>query len=301
MTRRTVCIALAVVVVMGCRKAPVSQGLSSDSVLLNERQARLDSSLANPDSMATGKPLALWKLPEHLKEISGLVLTADGRLLTHGDERGKVYEIDYRRGVIVKEFTVGSPPVQGDFEAIALDGDTVMLFTSDGILYRFLEGADKADVPATRLDTGLGSACEFEAMAFDATSKSLLLACKSVHEKALKDSLVIFRYPLASGPGGKVRVSHLAVAIATVVGSNGWNGFHPSDMTIDPVSGNYILVASLEKALAEITPAGEVIFARALPPGHDQSEGLAITKDRLLIISDEAKGGPAAITLYRWP
>jgi len=80
MTRRTVCIALAVVVVMGCRKAPVSQGLSSDSVLLNERQARLDSSLANPDSMATGKPLALWKLPEHLKEISGLVLTAARRL-----------------------------------------------------------------------------------------------------------------------------------------------------------------------------------------------------------------------------
>ena len=293
---------LAVVAVTGCRKVPEAQGLAGDSVVLAERLARLDSSLANPDSVAAGKPLALWKLPDHLKEISGLVLTADGRMLTHGDERGKVFEVDYRRGVIVKEFTLGSPAVHGDFESIAIAGDTVMLFTSDGILYRFREGTDKAVVAYTRLDTELGSECEFESMVFDATSKSLLFACKKVHDKTLKDSLVIFRYPLAPGAGGrKVKVSHLAVAITKVVGTNGWDGFHPSEMTIDPISGNYVLLASLEKALAEITPTGDVIFARTLPPGHDQPEGLAITKDHLLIISDEAKGGPAAITLYRWP
>ena len=295
-------LALGAVAVTGCRKAPVAQGLAGDSAILSERQSRLDSSLANPDGIAVDTPLALWKLPDHLKEISGLVLTADGRLLTHGDERGKVFEIDYRRGVIVKEFDVGSPAVHGDFESIALDGDTLLLFTSDGVLYRFPEGADKAVVPYTRLDTELGSECEFESMVVDPPSGSLLLACKKVHDKALRDSLVIFRYPLAPpADGQKARVSHLAVAITSVVGSNGWDGFHPSDMTIDPVSGNYVVLASLEKALAEITPAGEVIFARPLPPGHDQAEGLAITKDHLLIISDEAKGGPALITLYRWP
>jgi hypothetical protein len=304
MTVRRLAVALVVVlaVVTGCRKAPLALGLAGDSAILNERTARLDSSLAHLDSISVGTPLALWKLPAHLNEISGLVLTANGRLLTHGDERGKVFEVDYRRGIVVKEFTVGSPPVHGDFESIAIDGDTVMLFTSDGILYRFAEGADQSVVPYTRLDTELGSECEFESMAFDAPSRSLLLACKKVHDKALKDSLVIFRYPLAPGPDGrKVKVSHLAVAIATVVGTNGWEGFHPSDMALDPVSGNYVLLASLEKGLAEITPAGEVIFARALPPGHAQPEGLALTKDHLLIISDEAKGGPAAITLYRWP
>ena len=304
MTVRAVSLALilAVMAVTGCRKVPVAQGLAGDSVVLAERLARLDWSLAHPDSVAAGKPLALWKLPDHLKEISGLVLTADGRMLTHGDERGKVFEVDYRRGVIVKEFTLGSPAVHGDFESIAIAGDTVMLFTSDGILYRFREGADKAVVTYTRLDTELGSECEFESMVFDAPSKSLLLACKKVHDKALKDSLVIFRYPLAPGADGrKVKVSHLAIAIAKVIGSNGWGGLHPSEMTIDPISGNYVLLASLEKALAEITPTGDVIFARPLPPGHDQPEGLAITKDHLLIISDEAKGGPAAITLYRWP
>lgn len=304
MTRFSAGIALAVVLGAGtgCGKPTASASLAGDSVLFSQRQARLDWSLAHPDSVAAGKPIALWKLPDRLKETSGLVLTSDGRLLTHGDERGKVFQIDYRRGVIVKEFDVGSPAVHGDFESIAMVGDTVLLFTSDGILYRFPEGADKAVVPYTRLDTELGSECEFEAMVFDASSGSLLLACKKVHDKALKDSLVIFRYPLAPVPNGrKVKVSHLAVPLATIIGPNGWDGFHPSDMTIDPISGNYVLLASLEKALLEITPTGAVIFARLLPPGHDQAEGLAITKDHILIISDEAKGGPALITLYRWP
>jgi hypothetical protein len=304
MTHRAVgaVLAMTLAVGMGCRKAPVAKDLASDSAVLAERLARLERSLANPDSVAAGKPLALWKLPDHLKEISGLVMTADGRMLAHGDERGKVFEVDYRRGVIIKEFTLGSPAVHGDFESIAIDGDTVMLFTSDGILYRFKEGADQAVVAFTRLDTELGGECEFESMVFDAPSKSLLFACKKVHDKALKDSLVIFRYPLAPAPAGrKVKVTHLAITIAKVVGTNGWEGFHPSEMTIDPISGNYVLLASLEKALAEITPTGEVVFARPLPPGHDQPEGLAITKDHLLIIGDEAKGGPAAITLYRWP
>ena len=303
MTVRGMRVALVLVAaIAGCRKVPVAQGLASDSAILDDRQARLDSSLAHPDSAAGGKPLALWLLPDHLKEISGLALTEDGRLVAHGDERGKVFEIDYRRGVIVKEFDVGTPAAHGDFESIATIGDTVLLFTSDGILYRFPEGADKTAVPYTRFDTELGSACEFESMVVDSSSGSLLFACKKVHDKALKDSLVIFRYPLASPAAGqKVKVSHLAVALDRITGPNGWDGFHPSDMTIDPRSGNYVLLASLEKALLEITPAGEVIFARPLPPGHDQAEGLAITKDHILIISDEAKGGPALITLYRWP
>jgi len=275
---------------------------TADSTLLQERQRRLEAALARPDSIAPGKPIALWKLPDHLKEISGLALTADGRLLTQGDERGKVFEVDYRRGVIVKEFTLGSPAVHGDFESMTIVGDSVMLLTSDGKLYAFAEGDSGAAVPFTVRDTGLGSECEFESMVFDAGAGVFLLACKKTHNKTLKDSLVIYRLPRALGKDGKeAKATHFSIPMLTVVGANGWDGFHPSDITIDPVSGNYVLIASREKALLAITPKGEVVFARPLPPGHDQAEGIAITKDHILIISDEAKGGPALLTLYRWP
>ena len=251
-------------------------------------------------------------MPKELNEISGLALTGDGRLLTHGDQRGQVFEIDYRRGVAVKQFALGKPTVRDDFEAIAVVGDTAILLTSTGKLYRFQEGANDERVEYTIDDTNLGSECQFEGMAFDPAIHALLLACKVVHMKALRDSLVIFRWPLEGGKNA--RVSRLTVPIKRVIGSNGWDGLHPSDITIDPLTGNYVLVASRERALFEITPAGDVIFARPIPGEHDQPEGVAITKDGILIISDEksqgasvkhknrpARDDAAVVTLYRWP
>ena len=71
-------------------------------------------------------------------------------------------------------------------------------------------------------------------------------------------------------------------------------------MTIDPFTRNYVIVASHEKGLAVVTPDGDVVRSGPLPGDHRQPEGVAITKDSLLLISDEANVMPAAITLYRW-
>jgi uncharacterized protein YjiK len=303
--RRTAAVLGALTAAAACGPAGRRDSATPDSVLLAERETRLRQNLVHPDSGGSEAPVARWELSDNLKEISGLALTADGRLLTHGDERGKVFEVDYRRGVVLKEFTVGNPGVRGDFESITIVGDTVVLLSSDGVLYEFPEGANGSSVEYTTEDTGLGSQCEFEGVAYDPTIKSLLLACKKVYDKAFKDSLIIFRWqPHPAKVVGKAtgsKPSYLAIPIARVVGANGWEGLHPSDITINPFNGDYVLIASREKALFEVTPAGAVVFARPLPPGHDQAEGVAITKDSILIISDEAKGGPALITLYRWP
>ncbi|MGH7524758.1 MAG: hypothetical protein ACREK8_10660 [Gemmatimonadales bacterium] len=271
-----------------------------DSALLAERGTRLAQRLAHPDSDANA-PLAQWDVADPLQEISGLALTSDGRLLAHNDSRGIVVQLDYRRGAVVKRFMVGNPTVHGDFEAITTMGDSIILLTSDGVLYRFAEGRDGASVPYVRQDTGLGDQCEFEGMAYDPSAKVLLLACKHAHAKALKDSLVIFRWPVATDDSAASPApSHLAVSRAAIIGSNDWSELHPSDLTIDPFTGNYVLVAAREQALFEITPTGALVFSRPLPPGHAQAEGVAITRDSILMISDEAHGGPALLTLYRW-
>ena len=62
-----------------------------------------------------------------------------------------------------------------------------------------------------------------------------------------------------------------------------------------------MLVAADESALVQITPSGELVFARPLGPGLAHAEGVVITKDGILIISTE--GEPklsAAVTLFRW-
>jgi uncharacterized protein YjiK len=291
-----------------------------DPAELARRATQFDKAVAAPDSGANeGGAVARWILPDKLKEISGLALTADGRLLGHGDQKGHVFEIDYRRGVLVKEFTLAKDKeaVKGDFEAIAIANDRLFLLESDGKLYEFREGADGANVDFSIQDTGLKPRCEFEGLAFDKTINSLLLACKKVHDKSLKDSLVIYRWKLAGD--NATRLSRLTVPLKLAIGSNEWDGLHPSDITVDPFHGNYVLIASRENALIEITPAGAVVLSRPLPGTHEQAEGVAITRDSLLIISDEAGNPktdpakhpnrapddpghrPAVVTVYRWP
>lgn len=303
MTLKPAASALLAALVAGgaCRSASREATARGDSVEVGSRVAHLAGALARPDSgTERGALLARWVLGRDLSEVSGLALTKDGRLLTHEDETGRVFEVDYRRGVLIKEFSIGTQMVRADFEGITAVDDTFFLLASNGMLYEFQEGDNGDHVPYALHDTGLKHACEFEGVAFDRAIGALLLACKNVRTAGpLRDSLVIYRWTLPGGGGH--RPSRLTVPLALVIGANGWKGLHPSDITIDPFSGNYVLAAAQERALIEITPAGAVVFSRALPAGIARAEGVAITRDSILIISSEAGRGPATISLYRWP
>jgi len=95
-------------------------------------------------------------------------------------------------------------------------------------------------------------------------------------------------------------VTELAVPYAEAIGKNGWKQLRPTDITVDPFSGNYVLVAAQEKAIFELTPAGAVVFSRPLTGRHPQAEGIAITRDSILIVGDESISAPGTITLYHW-
>jgi uncharacterized protein YjiK len=298
--RRTALWGVCLLAVSACETSEDELSALRASPAAVARESRLEKALANPDSAgARSTPLARWVLPPVLREISGLAVTSDGRLLVHGDELGQVWEIDHRRGVLVKRFFLGAGSLKGDFEGITTANDVVFMLASNGTLYEFHEGANDAHVDYKVHDTGLKKDCEFEGVAFDPAINSLLLACKHVHITELKSALVIYRWRLEND--SSARLSRLTVSIDSVNRANGWKSLHPSDITIDPLTGNYVLVASLEKALISITPGGAVVFARPLPPAHHQPEGIAITKDGILIVSDEAGQQPAVITLYKWP
>ncbi len=295
--------ALATCMVAGaCRPADAAREARADSTTLVARETRLEHSLsqrgtATRDSTAERKAVARWVMPRDLDELSGIALTRDGRLLAHGDERAQISEIDYRRGVVTKQFVVGHPTIKADLEAITVADGFVFLLASNGTLYEFREGANGERADYTTHDTRLGKECEFEGLAFDSTLNSLLLACKNVGTKHLRDHLVIYRWRL---DGSGKRLSRLTVPLKDILKSLGEKELHPSDIAVDPLTGNYVLITN-EKAIVGITPDGHVMFARKLPGDHDQPESVAITKDGILIIGDEAKHRPAVITLYPWP
>jgi len=261
---------------------------------LAARLAKLDKSNKKSDD---SKPVAMWIMPPELREISGLALMADGRVLAHDDEVAKVYVIDPKRGIMLKQFTLGTG-MRGDFESITVAGSDIYMLASNGVLYQFQEGADGSGVPYSANDLKLGKECEFESMVYQADSNWLVMPCKNAHDKTLEHNLVIYRWKI--GGTASDRLSMVTVPFAQLVGKNKWKNLHPSDITIDPSTGNFVMISSHEKALIEMTRNFDLVRAEPLPQGHNQPEGVAITKDSILMISDEATRTPADISLYRW-
>jgi uncharacterized protein YjiK len=288
---------LLVPFVSACRDTPQAKA-AQVKALQEARKQDLARRIAAADASQTSTtPLALWLVPAELKEISGLTLIPNGNVLAHNDEVARIFAIDPKSGIVLKRFSLEGA-LKGDFEAITTAGTDIYLLNSNGNLLKFKEGGDGDVVPYTKYNTKLGRECEFESMAYEADSSRLLLACKKVGSKSLKDDLVIYRVPLPISDSTRTTV--LAIPLDAVIGTNPWKNFEPSDMAIDPTTKNYVLIASQQKGLAVITPAGDVVRSGPLPPGHHQPEGLAITTDSIMIISDEATTKPAAITLYRW-
>ena len=295
-------VALLAIVTAGASCArpqqPSSAGRARAATVLAQRASRLAQALQQPvaDS-AKDEPLARWLLPATLAEVSGLALDRAERLFAHDDERGHVFEIDYRRGLLVKEFLVGPRGLLADFEGLTIVGDVFYLFTSDGRIFTFREGGAGDRVAYTVHDTRLGRECEFEGITYDAAIHALVMACKHVATRSLRNHVVIYRWKLGRGHGD--RLSRIAIPEAQVIGANDWKKFEPSDITVDPATGNYLLISARQRGLAEITPKGAVVRAGPLPEERKNAEGVAITRDSLLLISAEAAAGSASLSLYR--
>jgi uncharacterized protein YjiK len=290
--------AAGVIAVCGaCRKTTEAEAAQTKAAAA-ERAKKVAQRLASVDANSDDeKPVAQWVLPMELREISGLALLPSGQLLAHGDEQGIVVVIDPRSGLVGSRFQLRGG-VHGDFEGITVVGNDIYMMQSNGRIFQFRQGANKAHVPYVVHDTKLGKECEFEGIAYEADSSRFVMACKRVTKKGIKDRLILYRVALRNGLIGDT--SSLSLPLEDVIGANNWKHFHPSDITVDPTTGNYVIIAAQEKAIVVMTPAGEIVRATSLPGKHPQAEGVAITPDNVLIVSDEATTTPAVITLYRW-
>src|SRR4051812_14239734 len=237
-------VAAVILCASGCRQTPEAKAAQLRA-LEQTRAQRLATRLSKADSHPDkDKPVASWIMPPELREISGLTLLPNGHVLAHDDEVARVYEIDPRTGVLLRSVTLENAR-HGDFEAITTAGSDVYLLESNGKLLRFKLGTGKKEVPYSVYDTHLGKECEFEGLAYQADSSWLLMACKRVTTKSLHNDLVIYRLPVPLTDSEKV--SMLTIPLSEVIGENAWKHFHPSDITIDPLTGNYVIIASKEQ------------------------------------------------------
>lgn len=246
-------------------------------------------------SLFAAQPDRQWRLPPQLREISGLALSPDGRLFGHDDERAVIYEIDAAEGRLVKTFALGNPAERGDFEGLAITpAGEFWMTTSQGLLYRFREGADGAQAAFERFDTGLRQVCEIEGLAYLAAEESLILACKRHEARDMRDAISLYAWR----PGGARAEPWRQLSEAAISNAAGVGRFRPSSLEIDTRSGRLLLLSARDGALAELAANGEILSARALGARHVQAEGVAILADGSLALTDEGGDGRALLSVY---
>jgi hypothetical protein len=242
--------------------------------------------------------------------VSGLAVTANGRLFAHGDEEGTIHQVDPRAGTLIKSFTLAAGngtvdlgkkqkkgPLAGDFEDLAIVGDRFYLVTSNGMLVEFAEGADGAEVPVTIHRTTLGETCEIEGLEHDAAGNALLLLCKTMRSKSERGQVAVYAWSLAErtlDPTPRLTVPWDALAPVT-----GGRAFNASALALIPGGRSLALVAGPQRLFAEVTSGGAAVTGGALQPGlHPQPEGVAFLPDGTLLLSSEGGKGEASLSGY---
>jgi len=235
-------------------------------------------------------------LPGRLSEVSGICFDAQGRLFAHNDELGMVCEIDPLNGSIRKSFYItsrgwyGTSRIAADFEDIAIVGTTFFLVDSSGTLYMFEEGEDGAEVEAVKFDTPLTESWDIEGLCFDPIGNRLFLACKewpkNHRPSGVKGVKPVFAFSLdeqllSDEP-------YLLIPSADLKNISRDDRFKPSGMRIDPLSGNFLVLASIGSMVVELDRNGRLLSWKHLDTiRHPQPEGIALDSLGRLYIADE--------------
>jgi uncharacterized protein YjiK len=236
-------------------------------------------------------------LPRAVSEASGLAISADGRLFSHDDERGIIYQIDRSDGHIVKRFLLGSPALRGDFEGIAIRKKKFYLVASNGRIYETEEGADKQTVSYRVFRTFLSSANDVEGLEYDPAGDCLLVLCKGDPGKGYKGyrTAYAFEFP-------KMKLLHtprLRIPLSAVSKKAHKGEFAPSGIALHPLAGTFFVISAAGECIVELNRSGEVLAQEHLPAHvNTHPEGITFGSDGTMYICNDGQNGRGSLTVY---
>ena len=231
---------------------------------------------ASPYSLS--KPDAVYELPKALKEISGIALVNDSTLACVEDEHGVIYFYNLNQRKISHVLPFGP---DGDYEDIAIKGDTIFVLRSDGLLYEISQFNSKPTILTLALFEKHKEAQDVEGLWYISKTNELLLASKSDGS--------VYSYSL-----GKQELSSESIKIKTPF------RFYPSAVAVHSISSELYVLESKGNSLLILKPSGEVNKSIELHGHHfKQPEGIAFSRSGDLYISNEGRDGKANILFFR--
>lgn len=268
-----------------------SGGENKSQNKINQEQKADSNSALSKYNLESENPKIIY-LPTELTEISGIVMSPEGRLFAQQDEKGIVYELNPNTGEIIKSFAIGNPVIKDDFEDIAYANNKFYLVTSSGDIYEFNEGENGESVDYKIHSTGLQKKNDVEGLCYDQQTNSLLLALKGPAGADAGDDKYIYSFSLNDM---KLDQKARFILPAKEIKKN----FNPSGIQKNIRTGTYFIITANGNEIAEINNGGKILGKqKLLPEIHKQPEGITFDKDFNLYISNEGKSGKGYIVVY---
>ncbi len=243
--------------------------------------------LPSPKGYNLNKPVK-FKMPDNLLEISGIAFNQGNASTFYAvqDEEGKLFfgQLGAER---VSHTKFGK---HGDYEDVAICGNSVIVLKSNGKFYTFpLNEIKEPELTNVQEQNGLLPGGEYESMYADETARKLYVLCKNCDdEKTTKSSTGYVFDVAANGTLKAAGTFKIAVKqIRQLTGDKKIN-FRPSAMAKNPVTKEWYIVSSVNKMLV-VANAGWNITA-VYDIDHKvflQPEGLAFDKQGNMYISNE--------------
>ncbi|NIK92760.1 hypothetical protein GZ212_11410 [Mangrovimonas sp. CR14] len=239
-----------------------------------------------------------WDVPGVLEEISGIFWLGDQKMATIQDEDGVIFIYDLKAKKISEEIPFDKG---GDYEALAIVDDVAYVMRSDGKLIEISNYMNE-DRELKVYDSFFDEENDMESLTYDKKHHRLLMIAKD-EDPNFKKTKGIYAFDLKS----KKFLSKPVVSIdfkddgfKDYRHKDAYKTFRPSDMAIDPKSGDYYLLEGVDPKVLILNSQGDFKSIYKLDnDDFEQPEGITFDNYGELYISNEAVNHSANIIQLR--
>jgi uncharacterized protein YjiK len=240
------------------------------------------------------KVVKRWELPAVLTEVSGIEYLGGNRFACIQDEQGTIYIYNTASGKIEKQVPFAGA---GDFEGIAVAGNTAYAVQSDGKIYE-VSNFQSRKSSVKSYATPLSVEHDVEGLTYDGKNNRLLVAIKG-SEPGNSDYKGIYAFDLRSKKLSADPVYRIELSDPVFKGikeKKAANIMQPSEIEIHPQTGELYISEGASPKLLIMDAGGRKKKLYTLSSSDfPQAEGLAFSSEGDLYVSNEGKTGKGTI------